>query len=602
MGTILNKNQFRAGRKSNFFSKKEKSKDVKNTLRKLWSYLKKEKKRIWSVIFVVILSTFLNLLGPYLMALALDDYIMKGNMEGLVKIVYLLIGLYVLGAFFSWLESYYMIVVSQNIVYEIRVDVFRKIQELSVRYFDKGKKGDMISRLTNDIENISNTLNQTLVQMIKSVLGIGGAIVFMFILSWQLSIATLLTIPMVVIMIKLISASTGKYFRSLQKMLGEINSVIEEDITGLKIIKAYVREEKKASYFHKKNEKLKFDTEKAQFYSGLMGPGMNFVSNLRFALVVGFGMFFNMNGIVSIGIVTSFISYSRQFGRPLSQLAQLYNEIQKALAGAERVFEIMDSNSEYSDGEKETFLKLKGKVRFEDVSFSYEEGRNILKNINFEVEAGESVALVGPTGAGKTTILSLLFKFYDINSGDIYLDGKSIKDMKRKALRRRLGIVLQDTYLFSGSIKDNIKFGKLDASDEEVVEAAKMSKAHDFIKKFPKAYDTEVSENGGNLSEGQRQLIAITRAILADHDIIVLDEATSNVDTQTEKNIQEALRLVMKGKTSFIIAHRLSTIKNADKIIVVKDGMIEEYGNHQKLIDNKGFYWDLYMSQFRKSV
>lgn len=598
----MNRNQFGNRGRHGFFAKREKSKDVKNTLRNLWLYLKKEEKRIWAVIFVVVLSTLLNLTGPYLMALALDDYIMKGNMEGLIKIVYLLMGIYVLGAFFSWLESYYMIIVSQNIVYEIRMDVFRKIQNLSVRYFDTGKKGDMISRLTNDIENISTTLNQTLVQMIKSILGIGGALIFMFILSWQLSIATLLTIPMVVIMIKIISTSTGKYFRSLQKMLGEINSVMEEDITGLKLIKAYVREEKKASYFHIKNEKLRLDTEKAQFYSGLMGPGMNFVSNLRFALVVGFGMFFYTMGIVSIGVITSFISYSRQFGRPLSQLAQLYNEIQKALAGAERVFEIMDSESEYSDEKEDSYLKLGGKVKFEDVCFSYDQGRDILKNINFEVEAGESVALVGPTGAGKTTILSLLFKFYDINSGAIYLDGRSIEDMERKALRRRLGIVLQDTYLFSGSIKDNIKFGKLNASDEEVIEAAKMSKAHDFIKKFPNAYDTEVSENGGNLSEGQRQLIAITRAILADHDIIVLDEATSNVDTQTEKNIQEALRLVMKGKTSFIIAHRLSTIKNADKIIVVKDGMVEEVGNHQKLIENKGFYWDLYMSQFRKSI
>lgn len=600
MGIILNRT--RNKKRYNFFIDAEKSKNTKYTLKNIWVYFQKEKKRIFLVIVVVVLSTILSLLGPYLIAIALDDYILKGDIKGLSNIVYILILIYIVGAFFSWVESYYMIVVSQNIVYEIRNNVFRKLQELSIKYFDTGKKGDIISRLTNDIENISNTLNQTLIQMIKSILGIFGTIIFMFFLSWQLTIVTMMTIPMVIIMVKLISTSTGKYFRSLHKMIGEINNTIEEDITGIKLIKAYVKEEEKILDFNVKNERLRINTEKAQFYSGLMGPGMNFISNIRFTTVVGFGMFFNMLGIVSIGIITSFISYSRQFGRPLSQLAQLYNEIQKALAGAERVFEIMDLESEYSSEEKEKFVKLKGKVKFENVSFYYENDREILKNINFEVEAGESVALVGPTGAGKTTILNLLFKFYDFNSGCIYLDNTSIKDIDRKAIRRRLGIVLQDTYLFSGSIKDNIKFGNLNASDEEIIEASKMSKAHEFIKKLPYAYDTEVSENGGNLSEGQRQLIAITRAILADHDIIVLDEATSNVDTQTEKNIQEALKLVMKGKTSFIIAHRLSTIKNADKIIVIKDGRVEEIGNHKKLIENKGFYWDLYTSQFRKSL
>jgi ATP-binding cassette subfamily B protein len=600
VGIILNRT--RNKKRYNFFIDAEKSKNTKYTLKNIWVYFQKEKKRIFLVIVVVVLSTILSLLGPYLIAIALDDYILKGDIKGLSNIVYILILIYIVGAFFSWVESYYMIVVSQNIVYEIRNNVFRKLQELSIKYFDTGKKGDIISRLTNDIENISNTLNQTLIQMIKSILGIFGTIIFMFFLSWQLTIVTMMTIPMVIIMVKLISTSTGKYFRSLHKMIGEINNTIEEDITGIKLIKAYVKEEEKILDFNVKNERLRINTEKAQFYSGLMGPGMNFISNIRFTTVVGFGMFFNMLGIVSIGIITSFISYSRQFGRPLSQLAQLYNEIQKALAGAERVFEIMDLESEYSSEEKEKFVKLKGKVKFENVSFYYENDREILKNINFEVEAGESVALVGPTGAGKTTILNLLFKFYDFNSGCIYLDNTSIKDIDRKAIRRRLGIVLQDTYLFSGSIKDNIKFGNLNASDEEIIEASKMSKAHEFIKKLPYAYDTEVSENGGNLSEGQRQLIAITRAILADHDIIVLDEATSNVDTQTEKNIQEALKLVMKGKTSFIIAHRLSTIKNADKIIVIKDGRVEEIGNHKKLIENKGFYWDLYTSQFRKSL
>jgi ATP-binding cassette subfamily B protein len=600
VGIILNRT--RNKKRYNFFIDAEKSKNTKYTLKNIWVYFQKEKKRIFLVIVVVVLSTILSLLGPYLIAIALDDYILKGDIKGLSNIVYILILIYIVGAFFSWVESYYMIVVSQNIVYEIRNNVFRKLQELSIKYFDTGKKGDIISRLTNDIENISNTLNQTLIQMIKSILGIFGTIIFMFFLSWQLTIVTMMTIPMVIIMVKLISTSTGKYFRSLHKMIGEINNTIEEDITGIKLIKAYVKEEEKILDFNVKNERLRINTEKAQFYSGLMGPGMNFISNIRFTTVVGFGMFFNMLGIVSIGIITSFISYSRQFGRPLSQLAQLYNEIQKALAGAERVFEIMDLESEYSSEEKEKFVKLKGKVKFENVSFYYENDREILKNINFEVEAGESVALVGPTGAGKTTILNLLFKFYDFNSGCIYLDNTSIKDIDRKAIRRRLGIVLQDTYLFSGSVKDNIKFGNLNASDEDIIEASKMSKAHEFIKKLPYAYDTEVSENGGNLSEGQRQLIAITRSILADHDIIVLDEATSNVDTQTEKNIQEALKLVMKGKTSFIIAHRLSTIKNADKIIVIKDGRVEEIGNHKKLIENKGFYWDLYTSQFRKSL
>lgn len=597
---LLSRSNF--GRNKRYVLKdKQKSKNVKRTFLKLWSYIGKEKRIMVVVLFSSVFSTLLNLMGPYFISIAVDDYILAGNMKQLWKIVIFLIFIYLSFALFSWLESFFMAVVSQKTVFALRKDFFEKIQNLPISYFDSSKKGDILSRGTNDVDNISSALNQTFVQMIKGALSIAGAIAFMFALNWQLTVVTLFTIPMVLFLVKVISSYTRKFFRNLQGTLGKLNSIVEEDMSGIKVIKAYGREEIRKKKFVEVNEEWKDYSLKAQFFSALMGPGMNFVSNLRFAIVVGFGAWFNIRGIATIGIITSFITYSRQFGRPLSQLAQLYNEIQRALAGAERIFEILDLESEHKSRGKEV-KKLKGNIKFENVNFSYDGKRNVLNNINFDVENGKNIALVGPTGAGKTTIINLILRFYDLKSGCILIDGIEMNKIKKTSLRRRIGIVLQDTYLFSGTVIENLRFGNLKAGNKEIEKAAIAANAHEFIMELPEAYDTVLKENGSNLSEGQKQLLAITRAILADYDILILDEATSNVDIRTEKKIQEALDELVKNKTTFVIAHRLSTIKKADEIMLIKNGELIEKGGHKELLSNGGLYRELYMTQFRKSL
>jgi len=595
MAKPLMNNKFARG---HFNVKKEEVKDTKETLKKLWFYLEKEKKSFSIVILLIFIISGLNLLSPYLIALAIDKYILVGNLHGLDKIIIFLFFYYILIAFLSWLESYIMLNISQNIVNNLRKTVFSKLQTLPIAYFDKNKKGDLMSRLTNDIENISNVVGQSLAQLVYSFINITGAIIIMFILSWQLSLVTISTVPILISLVKFIGTFTRKHFKSLQRDLGSINAIVEEDISALKVIKAYGQEENRVNKFKVENDKLKKSAINAQIYSGLMGPSMNFISNIRFAIVVAFGTWFSLLGLISIGIITSFITYSRQFGRPLSQMAQLYNGIQSALAGAERVFEVLNEKSEFEE-EGLKISKLKGNVIFQDVDFSYEKDNKILKKLSLESKSGESIALVGPTGAGKTTIVNLLSRFYEIDSGNIFIDGHDIRKLCKTSLRKRLGIVLQDTYLFSGSIGDNIRFGKVEASDKEVVEACKLANAHEFIERLPLGYETILSENGSNLSEGQRQLLAIARAILADHDILILDEATSNIDTRTEIKIQEALLNLMKGKTSFIIAHRLSTIRGANKILFIKDGKVEESGTHEELINHNSYYKELYMNQYR---
>lgn len=578
--------------------KAEKLKDTKGTLLRLWSYLAKEKKSLVLAVMFIVTSTLLGLAGPYLIARGIDNYILPKDIAGLKPVLAVLIGVYLLIAFFSWLQATMMVTISQNTVTNLRNELFEKIQTLPIKFFDSSQKGDLMSRVTNDIENISNTLSQTVTQLIQSSLSIIGAALMMSLLNWQLFLVTALSVPCVIFVVKNLAKFTRKYFGAYQGKLGSVNGIIEEDVSGIKTIKAYGQEDERIERFSIANKELRDFAIKAQTYSGLMGPSMNLTSNITFTLVVAFGAWFNLMGIISVGLIASFISYSKQFGRPLSQLAQLYNSVQSALSGAERVFDILDEVSEYE--EVGTVLdKVEGNITFNNVHFSYEKGKEILKGIDFNADKGQSIALVGPTGAGKTTIINLISRFYDIDSGNITIDGHDLRDIDKNSIRKKLGVVLQDTYLFSGSVKENIRFGKLEATDEEIIRAGKMANAHDFIERLPQGYDTVLSENGSNLSEGQRQLLAIARALLADHDILILDEATSNVDTRTEKNIQDALLRLMEGKTSFIIAHRLSTIREADNILVIKEGKVEESGTHSELLEKHGFYRKLYISQFK---
>lgn len=586
-----------------FIREKVEIKNTKQTLAKIWTYLAKEKKNLILTTLLILITISSSLSAPVFIANAIDKFIAKGDMAGLTKTSILLLGIYLVGATSTWFQSYIMIGVSQRTVALMRKELFEKIQTLPLSYLDSKDKGDLMSRLTNDIDNITNTLNESIIQFISSALTVSGSAILMFIVNWQLACIAILTIPLVLFIVKNIVKLSGKYFREQQAQLGGINSIIEEKISGQKVIKTYVREKEVINEFIKTNEELKAASIKAQVYSGFMGPTMNFTNNLRFAIIVSFGAWFSVIGIASIGTIAAFINYSRQFGRPINQLAQLYNSIQSAIAGAERVFEVMAEKSEFSHEDNRKDVKnLEGLVEFEDVNFSYVKGNPILKNINFKASKGETIALVGPTGAGKTTIINLLTRFYEIDSGTIKLDGIDINDITKKSLRKRLGIVLQDTYLFSDTVRENIRFGKLSASDEEVERVAKLANAHHFIEKLPNGYDTVLAEEGNNLSQGQRQLLSIARAILADHDILILDEATSNVDTRTEAHIQEALLNLMEGKTSFIIAHRLSTIRDADNIMVIKDGEIIESGNHHALLGESGFYHNLYNSQFKKKI
>jgi ATP-binding cassette subfamily B protein len=456
-----------------------------------------------------------------------------------------------------------------------------------------------MSRLTNDLDNVSNTLTASITQIFSGVITLVGTIVMMVILSPKLTLITLTVVPVMLVLTGLISNRTRTYFLNNQTVLGDLDGFIEENISGQKVVKVFCREEKEIERFEEVNRELKKVGIKSQIYAGIIPPLMNVLNNIDFAIVAGFGGWFAVQHIITVGTIASFINYSRQFIRPLNDLANQFNMIQSAIASAERVFEVMDESPEPVDPPDAIELKdVKGEVEFRNVSFSYEEGVPILKNVSFHAKPGQTIALVGPTGAGKTTIVNLLTRFYDIESGSILIDGIDIRRIKRSNLRSLLGIVLQDTYLFSASVRENIRYGRLDATDKDVEAAAKLANAEQFILRLPNGYDTILSEDGGDLSQGQRQLLAIARAILADPAILILDEATSNVDTRTEKHIQEAMLNLMKGRTSFVIAHRLSTIRKADIILVINDGEIIERGKHEELLEKRGFYYNLYMSQF----
>lgn len=585
---------------AHFARPKEKAKDSKATLLKLWGYLKSQKTGLIVVIFIVLITTALNIAGPYLMKYAIDNFISGTiNLPGLAKVLVVMLAIYLVASGFTLLQQWVMIAVSQKAIKNLRRDVFHKYQTLTIHFFDTRTTGELMSRVTNDIDNVSNTISNSFLEIISAVLSITAVGTVMFLINWRLALICLGVIPIVVFLTKKIAKSTRKGFSDRQKHLGELNGIIEESVSGQRVIKAFTKEQELLATFSIRNKLMQKASNKANISSGVMGPMMNMMNNLNFGVTAFAGGVLAIYGMVSIGTIAAFLNYTKQFSRPLNHIAQLYTSIQAALAGAERVFAILDENPEFEDREDSLPLTdVKGEVIFKDLHFRYLPDIPVIKGINLQAKPGQTIALVGPTGAGKTTMINLLSRFYDFHSGTITIDGKDIRKIKKKDLRSNLGIVLQETFLFSDTVKENIRYGRLDATDEEIIAASKMANAHQFIHRMPRGYDTQVSEDGANLSQGQKQLIAIARAILSEPAILVLDEATSSVDTRTEIQIQAGMLKLMEGRTSFVIAHRLSTIKNADAILVMNDGMIIEQGTHRELMDSRGFYHNLYHSQF----
>lgn len=576
-----------------------KAKDWKNTIKRIWQYMEKQKTALLASILFVFISTMLGLMGPYMIGIIIDEYIIPKDIAGTLRYLVFLAFVYIAAALFTWLQSFMMIRVSIKTIRNLRQDLFDKFQTLSLRFFDKWTHGDLMSRVTNDIESLNSALSQSIIQIFSSVLMLLGVSIAMFSLNWILAIVALLVIPLIIFTTKKLITYSSSHFIRRQRDLGELNGFIEEAISGNEVVTLFGKEAKMNVQFSEINERLRQSAMDADIVSGYLGPVNNFINNLGLCFIIAIGAVMTVQELASVGIIAAFVTYSRQFFRPIAQLSNLLNMFQSAIAGAERVFEIMDEMPDLVDKENSIYVdSFIGEVEFSHVHFDYEEGSPILKNIHFQVKPGEKIALVGPTGSGKTTIINLLMRFYDVTAGVIKLDGRDIRDFQISGLRRKVGVVLQDTFLFSGTIMENIRYGHLEATDEEVISAAKMASAHRFIKHLPEGYQTPITSGGFNLSQGQRQLLAIARAILADSDILILDEATSSIDTNTEIEIQKGINTLTKGRTSFVIAHRLKTIENADRILVINQGEILESGTHQELLSKKGFYYKMYESQF----
>ena len=578
----------------------EKAKDPRSALARLIPYLKPFKVGLFGVFAFVLIYTFLGLIGPYLMGVAIDRFISTKQIPGLINIAIWMLVVYVFYNLFQGVAGWWMAAISQRALKQVRKDLFSHLQTLPLSFFDHNPAGELMSRLTNDIDAINQAVSQNVTSLLASVLTMAGIIIAMFVLNVWLALASVLVVPIMFWFTQFIAKYTRKGFRELQKHLGELNGVMEEAISGEKVVKAFRRNETVIDSFRKYNQDVFSAGVYANTYALLLMPLTNVLGNFFVIVLASLGGWLALQGLVTVGTIATFINYGQNFINPLRQLANIYNSIQAALAGAERVFEIIDTSSEVDDASLAIPLKsVRGDVRFEHVRFGYRSEIPIIKDMTLEARAGQTVALVGPTGAGKTTIINLLTRFYEINGGSINVDGTDIRDIKKADLRHSLGLVLQDTFLFSGTVMENIRYGRLDATDDEVVEAAKMADAEHFIRYLPQGYQTNLSERASNLSQGQRQLLAIARAILANPSILILDEATSSVDTRTEVRIQKALLRLMKGRTSFVIAHRLSTIRDADQVIVINGGEIVEKGTHQELLDSRGFYHHLYESQFK---
>jgi ATP-binding cassette subfamily B protein len=593
----------------------EKAKDFKGTLFRLLGYLKPQRAKFMIVFIFAMLSTIFSIIGPKIMskavtkiaegfaakmmALKLHQPIPTMDFMYIGQIVLILLGLYLISAAFSYLQQYIMAGVAQKTVYNIRKEVDEKLSRLPLKFFDARTHGEILSRVTNDFDNISTTLQQSLTQLITSIVTIIGVVVMMLSISPLLTVIVILTLPLYVAVTTNIAKHSQKHFAAQQKSLGELNGHVEEMYTGHKIVKAFGREEESIATFNRINDKLYTAGYKAQFISGIIMPLMRFVSNIGYVIVCVVGGVFATMGTITIGDILAFIQYSRQFTMPIVQTANIANIIQSTVASAERVFELLDEHEELPDQADAKVLAFpKGEVRFENVDFCYQEEEPLIKNMNIDVKQGHTIAIVGPTGAGKTTLVNLLMRFYEIGAGKITIDGVDIRDIKRGALRNMFGMVLQDTWLFNGTIMENIAYGREGATEEEVMQATRAAHAHHFIKTLPEGYNTILNEEASNISQGQKQLLTIARAILADPAILILDEATSSVDSRTEVYIQRAMTELMNGRTSFVIAHRLSTIRDAELILVMNKGSIIEMGNHNELLAQKGFYADLYNSQF----
>jgi ATP-binding cassette, subfamily B, multidrug efflux pump len=578
----------------------ERARDSRHALTRLLAYLRPYRTHFVLVFGCIILSTVFGLVGPYLMGIAIDRYITVNLVAGLPRLALFMLAAYLLNNIFQAIADWIMAHVSQRSLNQLRRDLFSHMQYLPLSFFDTRTPGELMSRLTNDIDAINQAVSQNITSLLASVLSLAGILVAMFVLDIWLALASVLVAPIMFWFTGFVARSTRRFFRDLQRDLGSLNSVMEEAISGQKVIKAFRRNESALSAFRQHNREVYQSAIQANSYALLLMPLTGVLGNFFVIVLAALGGWLALHGLVSVGIIATFIIYGQNFIGPLRQLANMYNAIQAALAGAERIFEIIDSPVEI-DGilVDEDSPPFRGQVCFEHVDFAYQPGIPIITDMNLEAKAGETIALVGPTGAGKTTIINLLTRFYEVSSGRITIDGTDIRDIRKDVLRRRLGLVLQDTFLFADTVLENIRFGRLEASDEECMRAARLADADHFIRQLPYGYQTNLSERAGNLSQGQRQLLAIARAILADPGILVLDEATSNVDSRTEFRIQTALLRLMERRTCFVIAHRLSTIRDADQVLVIDNGRIVEKGTHQDLLDKRGLYHHLYLCQFK---
>ena len=587
----------------------EKAKDVKGTTKKLANRLSEHKIAIIIVMIFAIGSTIFSIVGPKILGNATTEIytglMNKINGTGGIdfakigKIILFALGLYAVSALFSMIQSYIMAGVAQKATYKIRNELTKKINKLPMKYFDKKTNGEVLSIISNDVDTLSTGLNQSITQIITSIFTIIGILVMMLSISWEMTLVSLLILPVSAVILKKVIGKSQKYFVKQQEYLGHVNGQVEEVYGGHNIVKVFGRENEAIKEFEKDNQELYKSGWRSQFLSGLMHPLMNFVGNVGYVAVAILGGYFAVKGRITVGNIQSFIQYNKQFTQPIGQVAQISSTIQSMLAAAERIFEFLEEKEEVEDVKNPLSTDgLKGNIKFEHVHFGYDPEKTIINDFNADVKDGQKIAIVGPTGAGKTTMVKLLMRFYDVNSGAILLDGHNIKEFKRGELRKMFGMVLQDTWLFGGTIKENIKYSKPDATDSEVIEAAKAAHVHHYIKTLSKGYDAKINEESTNISAGQKQLLTIARVILANPKILILDEATSSIDTRTEQQIQSAMDNLMKGRTSFIIAHRLSTIKNADLILVMDHGDIVEQGNHEELLAKDGFYAKLYNSQF----
>ncbi|MFZ1040443.1 MAG: ABC transporter ATP-binding protein [Anaerolineales bacterium] len=578
----------------------EQANNPRQAMLRLLDYLKPFKFTMALVMVFVLIYTLLGLLAPYFMGKAIDDFIGGNDTAGIVRMALYMLGAYLANNLFQAIANWIMARVSQDALKLLRRDLFQHLQTLSIGFFDIHSAGGLMSRLTNDIDAINQAVSQNVVSLIASLLTMIGILITMFVLNPWLAMATLLVVPIMIWFSEYVAKYTRKGFKELQFHLGGLNAVAEETISGQKVIKAFRRNESVIEEFDKRNQAVYEAGVYANSYALLLMPLTNVLGNFFVIVLAGLGGWLALRNLVTIGMIATFINYGQNFVAPLRQISNIYNSIQAALAGAERVFEIIDTKPEIADSPDALALQnINGDVTFEHVKFGYRSDEPIIKDMTLEAKAGQIIALVGPTGAGKTTIVNLLTRFYEIQGGKITIDGMDIRNIRKEDLRRKLGLVLQDTFLFSGTVMDNIRFGRLDATDEECIRAAEMADADHFIRQLPQGYQTNLSERASNLSQGQRQLLSITRAILADPAILILDEATSSVDTRTEARIQHALLKLMEGRTSFVIAHRLSTIRDADAVVVINNGCIMEKGTHDELLAQKGFYHHLYMSQFK---